>query len=72
MRALSRIVMTSLTLALAVPLLAGALGCDDCEELCQEDYDDCMTGPEALRDSCNAEHDQCVGICVSQPRDPQY
>jgi hypothetical protein len=72
MKALSRIVMTSLALALAVPLLMASLGCDTCEELCQRDYDDCRSRREEERDRCEPDFNQCVGTCVEQPLQDRY
>lgn len=68
----SRMLKASLTLALSLPLLTAALGCDDCEERCQQDYDDCKSSKDdETRDRCDSQFDQCMGICVSQPREDQ-
>jgi hypothetical protein len=70
MKALFRIVMTSWTLALALPLLAASTGCDDCEDMCQRDYDDCMSsGDEEERERCASDLNQCAGTCVAESRD---
>lgn len=68
MKAVSRILMTSLTLALVVPLLSAGLGCSDCEDFCQQEYDECNTGSET-DDSrrCQAELNGCLDGCDSEP-----
>lgn len=68
MRALLRFSTTLLTLALAAPVLTAALACSDCEDFCQQQYDECNTGsvtddPER----CQLELDRCLSGCEAEP-----
>lgn len=67
MKAVSRILKTSLALA-AVPLLSATLGCNECEDVCQEAYGDCNSRG-VLDDSarCRVEWDECVRSCDAEP-----
>ena len=57
-------------------LLACNVGCDsagsdDCDANCYFDYKHCQSEAEvnAQRSRCEAELDQCRGICAAQPMD---
>lgn len=53
-------------------LLACNIACnDDCDETCNSDYDHCVSKAKDSdqRARCDAERDQCRGICASQPPD---
>jgi hypothetical protein len=54
-------------------MLASSVACnDDCDERCHSDYEDCVSdarGDDAKEQRCDAERDQCIGICASQPVD---
>lgn len=68
MKAVSRILMTSLTLALAAPLLSAVLGCSDCEDFCQQEFDECNSGSATdSPDRCRTELNRCLDGCESEP-----
>jgi hypothetical protein len=54
-------------------VLASGVACnDDCDERCQSEYDDCVSnarGDVAKQDRCDADRDQCIGTCTSEPVD---
>jgi hypothetical protein len=56
-----------------VVLLACNISCntDDCDESCYYDHKHCTekAQDDAQRSRCDAELDQCRGICAAQPMD---
>jgi len=54
-------------------VLAPGMACnDDCDERCQSEYNDCVSnarGDDAKAERCDADRDQCIGTCASEPVD---
>lgn len=67
MKAVFRILMTTLTLALALPLLSATVACNDCEDFCEQQYDECAAGSTIDDAHCRAERSECLSGCDAEP-----
>lgn len=62
------------TVLAAILLVVAAAGCEDttCEDLCQEDVDDCLDRAQSAdeKSECHSAFDMCIAVCDGRSNAP--